>query len=114
MLEDWINPDDNVKVATMMRFLSLVCGDGECADLATRTEVATTFVRKENSKMEEGHDSHVTHTSHTKVGAHSLSPPVLLQNFPIASSHDVEPCVGVCVCVCVCVCRRILLRRRPC
>ena len=47
LMEDWINPDDNVKKASVMRLLSLVCGDGECADVATRAEVAAAIVRKQ-------------------------------------------------------------------
>jgi len=64
MMEDWISPDDNVKVATVRRFLSLVCGDGECKDVATRSRVAAAFVRREDSKIEKG-GNHITHTSHT-------------------------------------------------
>jgi len=64
MMEDWISPDDNVKVATVRRFLSLVCGDGECKDVATRSRVAAAFVRRENSRIEKG-GNHITHTSHT-------------------------------------------------
>ena len=75
LMEDWISPDDNVKVATMMRLLSLVCGDGECKDVATRSRVAAAFVRREDSKIEKG-SNHITHTSHTNVGALShLNPP---------------------------------------
>ena len=75
MMEDWISPDDNVKVATMMRLLSLVCGDGECKDDATRSQAAAAIVRKENAKLAKG-GNHITHTSHTNVGALShLNPP---------------------------------------
>jgi hypothetical protein len=96
MMEDWISPDDNVKVATMMRFLSLVCGDGECKDVATRSQLAAEFVHAENRKIEEG-GSHITHTSHTNVGAHSPhSPGPACKTSPPSPSHDTEPCVCVC------------------
>ena len=74
LMEDWISPDDNVKEATMMRLLSLVCGDGECKDVATRSQVAAAFVRGENAKLAKG-GNHITHTSHTHVGALSLNSP---------------------------------------
>jgi len=64
LMEDWISPDDNVKVATMMRLLSLVCGDGECKDDATRSQAAAAIVRNENAKLAKG-GNHITHTSHT-------------------------------------------------
>lgn len=71
LMEDWINPDDNVKKASVMRLLSLVCGDGECADVATRAEVAAAIVRKQNAVLRKG-GNHITHTSHSLVAALSL------------------------------------------
>jgi hypothetical protein len=68
LMEDWLSPDDNVKTATMMRMLSLVCGDGACKDNATRSEVATAFVRKQKTLMAQTGNNHITHTSHTRVG----------------------------------------------
>ena len=102
MMEDWISPDDNVKVATMMRLLSLVCGDGECKDVATRSRVAAAFVRREDSKIEKG-SNHITHTSHTNVGAHSpQSHPALPAKPPHRRPLTTLSPVRVRVCVCVC------------
>ena len=81
LMEDWLSPDDNVKTATMMRMLSLVCGDGACKDNATRSEVATAFVRKQKTLMAQTGNKHITHTSHTQVGirplCRCLMPPTL-------------------------------------
>ena len=68
LMEDWLSPDDNVKTATMMRMLSLVCGGGACKDNATRSEVATAFMRKQKTLMAQTGNNHITHTSHTRVG----------------------------------------------
>jgi hypothetical protein len=79
MMTDWINPDDAVKESAMMRLLGLVCGEGACRDTVRRRQVAADFVQKED-RMLAHRSSHITHTGHSKVGAHSL--PTLSDSFP--------------------------------